>query len=173
MLQSISHHSSAYFSTHNLTENEAVPEMSQVTYYHSKVRLSLTEFFSSFILFSLTTKILILLIKRPLLRFKRKKLLLFWHKKLCFFTQSWKYFNRVEVYLWRRTKSVPHTFLKGFGRPLVRIHIVLRGVNCPTSKRFSKFLVHCFIKFNQKWTKEIFDVWVRKACVPACCWARR
>jgi hypothetical protein len=85
MLQSISHHSSAYLSTHNLAENEAVPEMSKVTYYHSIVRFSLTEFFSSFTLFSLTTNALILLIKKSLVKFKSKKPLLFWCIKIMLF----------------------------------------------------------------------------------------
>jgi hypothetical protein len=183
--------------------------MSRVTYYHSNVRLSLTEFFCSFTLFSLTTNVLILLIKRLLLKFKSKKTfypsILSIHTpgnypkeentrysqhgeslktrlrepyyfviKIVLFHSFWNCFNRVDVYLWRGTKSFPHIFLKCLGVLSSRYIIVLReGVNCPTSKFFSKFLVPCFIKFNYKWTKEIFDVKVRKACVSACCWSRR
>jgi hypothetical protein len=139
MLQSIFHHSSAYFSTYKLAESEAVPEMSKVTYYHSNVRLSLTEFFSSFTLFSLTTKVLILLIERPPLKYKSKKTLLFWHVKIVLFHSRWKCFNRVDVYLWRATKSVPQIFLKDLGVLSSRYIMVVReSVNCPTYETFFK-----------------------------------
>ena len=123
MPQSISRHSLAYFSTHNLAENEAVPEMSKVTYYHSNIRLSFTEFFCSFTLFSLTTSVLILLIKPPLLKFKSKKPLLFWHIKIAPFHSRWKCFNRVDIYLWRGTKSGPHIFLNFWHQVLYLIQI--------------------------------------------------
>jgi hypothetical protein len=80
MLQSISHHSSLYLSTQNTAENEAVPEMSKVTYYHSNICLALNEPFINFSLLSLATKaltMLTLLREWPLLMFPNKINLLF------------------------------------------------------------------------------------------------